>query len=382
MTETPTPAALQNTPLHRLHGELNARMVPFAGYEMPVQYSRGILKEHLHVREAAGLFDVSHMGQFAVRARSGHGEDAASALESVVPMNLVGLAAGRQRYALLTNDAGGIRDDLMVANQGERFLIIANAACKDADEAYLRKMLSAQCEIERLDGRALLALQGPFAEKALAPLVPEVAAMRFMDVRAVTLLGADSVISRSGYTGEDGFEISIPAAMAEPLARKLLADAHVEMIGLGARDSLRLEAGLCLYGSDLDETTTPVEAALEWSIQASRRKGGSRAGGFPGADIVLDQLEQGAPRRRVGLRPEGRAPIRHGTRLFADRQTPDAIGVVTSGGFGPSVNAPVAMGYVIAAAAASTAPLWAELRGERIPVQLCKLPFVPPTYKR
>ena len=382
MTEAPTPAALQNTPLHQLHGELNARMVPFAGYEMPVQYSRGILKEHLHVREAAGLFDVSHMGQFAVRARSGHGEDAASALESVVPMNLVGLAAGRQRYALLTNDAGGIRDDLMVANQGERFLIIANAACKDADEAYLRKMLSAQCEIERLDGRALLALQGPLAEKALAPLVPEVAAMRFMDVRAVTLLGADCVISRSGYTGEDGFEISIPAAMAEPLARKLLADAHVEMIGLGARDSLRLEAGLCLYGSDLDETTTPVEAALEWSIQASRRKGGSRAGGFPGADIVLDQLEHGAPRRRVGLRPEGRAPIRHGTRLFADRQTPDAIGVVTSGGFGPSVNAPVAMGYVTAAAAASTAPLWAELRGERIPVQLCKLPFVPPTYKR
>ncbi len=382
MTETPTPAALQNTPLHQLHGELNARMVPFAGYEMPVQYSRGILKEHLHVREAAGLFDVSHMGQFAVRARSGHGEDAASALESVVPMNLVGLAAGRQRYALLTNDAGGIRDDLMVANQGDRFLIIANAACKDADEAYLRKMLSAQCEIERLDGRALLALQGPLAEKALAPLVPEVAAMRFMDVRAVTLLGADCVISRSGYTGEDGFEISIPAAMAEPLARKLLADAHVEMIGLGARDSLRLEAGLCLYGSDLDETTTPVEAALEWSIQASRRKGGSRAGGFPGADIVLDQLEHGAPRRRVGLRPEGRAPIRHGTRLFADRQTPDAIGVVTSGGFGPSVNAPVAMGYVTAAAAASTAPLWAELRGERIPVQLCKLPFVPPTYKR
>lgn len=382
MTGTPTPAALKNTPLHRLHVELNARMVPFAGYEMPVQYSRGILKEHLHVREAAGLFDVSHMGQFAVRARSGHGEDAASALESVVPMNLVGLAAGRQRYALLTNDAGGIRDDLMVANQGDRFLVIANAACKDADEAYLRKMLSAQCEIERLDGRALLALQGPLAEMALAPLVPEVAAMRFMDVRAVTLLGADCVISRSGYTGEDGFEISIPAAMAEPLARKLLADAHVEMIGLGARDSLRLEAGLCLYGSDLDETTTPVEAALEWSIQASRRKGGSRAGGFPGADIILEQLEHGAPRRRVGLRPEGRAPIRHGARLFADRQTPDAIGVVTSGGFGPSVNAPVAMGYVTAAAAASTAPLWAELRGERIPVQLCKLPFVPPTYKR
>jgi aminomethyltransferase len=382
MTETPVQAALQHTPLHRLHVELNARMVPFAGYDMPVQYPRGILKEHLHVRAAAGLFDVSHMGQFAIRARSGHGEDAAGALESVVPMNLIDLAAGRQRYALLTNDAGGIRDDLMIANQGDRFLIIANAACKDADEAYLRKMLSAHCEIERLDDRALLALQGPLAEMALTPLVPEVTAMRFMDVRAVTLLGANCVISRSGYTGEDGFEISVPAALAEPLARKLLADTRVEMIGLGARDSLRLEAGLCLYGADLDETTTPVEAALEWSIQASRRKGGSRAGGFPGAAIVLDQLERGAPRRRVGLRPEGRAPIRHGTRLFADRQASDAIGVVTSGGFGPSVNAPVAMGYVTAAAAASTAPLWAELRGERIPVRLSKLPFVPSTYKR
>ena len=210
---------------------------------------RGILREHLHVRAAAGLFDVSHMGQFAVRARSGRGEDAASALESVVPMDLIGLAAGRQRYALLTNDAGGIRDDLMIANQGDRFLIVANAACKDADEAHLRQMLSAQCEIERLDGRALLALQGPLAEMALAPLVPEVTVMRFMDVRAVTLLGADCVISRSGYTGEDGFEISVPAALAEPLARKLLADARVEMIGLGARDSLRLEAGLCLYGA-------------------------------------------------------------------------------------------------------------------------------------
>ena len=382
MRETPAPAVLQRTPLHRLHLELNARMVPFAGYEMPVQYSRGILKEHLHVRAAAGLFDISHMGQFAVRARSGHGEDAASALERVVPVNLIGLAVDRERYALLTNDAGGIRDDLMIANQRDRFLIIANAACKDADEVYLREMLSARCEIERLDDRALLALQGPLAELVLAPLVPQVTAMRFMDVRAVTLLGGDSVISRSGYTGEDGFEISVPAALAEPVARELLADARVEMIGLGARDSLRLEAGLCLYGADLDETTTPVEAALEWSIQASRRKGGSRAGGFPGADIVLDQLERGAPRRRVGLRPDGRAPIRHGMRLFAYRQAPDPIGVVTSGGFGPSVNAPVAMGYVTAAAAASTAPLWAELRGERIPVQLSKLPFVPSTYKR
>ncbi len=374
--------ALRHTPLHALHLELKARMVPFAGYEMPVQYPDGILKEHLHVRAAAGLFDVSHMGQFTIRARSGRAGDTARVLETLVPADIASLAEGRQRYALLTNEQGGIRDDLMIANLGDRFLIVDNAACKDADEAHLRKALAGLCDIERLDDRALLALQGPAAEAVLAPFLPDVTAMRFMDVRVGKHDGMDCLVSRSGYTGEDGFEISVPAASVESLARKLLADARVAMIGLGARDSLRLEAGLCLYGSDLDETTTPVEAALEWSIQSSRRNGGSRAGGFPGADVILRQLESGAPRRRVGLRPQGRAPIRHGARLFADQESTDAIGIATSGGFGPSVKAPVAMGYVATSFAAAAAPLYAELRGERVAVRISKLPFITPTYKR
>jgi aminomethyltransferase len=379
---TATSAALKRTPLHTLHLERGARMVEFAGYEMPVQYPLGILKEHLHVRAAVGLFDVSHMGQFAVRAVKGNLDEAARALETLLPVDLVGLGQGRQRYGLLTNDQGGIRDDLMIANMGDRFLIVANAACKDADEAHLRQALAGRCEIERLDDRALMALQGPAAEALLAQLAPDVAAMRFMDVRRVALLGADCVIARSGYTGEDGFEISVPAPMADALARKLLADSRVAMVGLGARDSLRLEAGLCLYGSDLDLSTTPVEAALEWSIQSARRKGGGRAGGFPGAAVILGQLESGAPRRRVGLLPAGRAPIRHGTPIFADAETNEPIGTVTSGGFGPSVGAPVAMGYVTASVATSSAPLYAGLRGERVPVRLSKLPFVPPSYKR
>ena len=374
--------ALKRTPLHGLHLERGARMVPFAGYDMPVQYPLGILKEHLHVRAAAGLFDVAHMGQFALRPSAGALEVAALALETLVPVDVAGLGVGRQRYALLTNDQGGIRDDLMIANLGDRLVIVANAACKDADEAHMREALAGKCEIERLDDHALLALQGPQAEAVLAALAPEVAAMRFMDVKPLPLLGADCVVARSGYTGEDGFEISMPAAQAEALARKLLTDSRVALIGLGARDSLRLEAGLCLYGSDLDITTTPVEAALEWSIQSSRRKGGRRAGGFPGADVILGQLEAGAPRRRVGLRPDGRAPIRQGTSLFADAIAAEPIGTVTSGSFGPSVGAPVAMGYVASSAVTSAEALQAELRGARVPVRITKLPFVTPTYKR
>lgn len=382
MTIASVDSPLKRTPLHGLHVELDARMVPFAGYEMPVQYQNGILKEHLHVRAAAGLFDVSHMGQFEIRSLSGRGEDAARALESVLPVDLLGLASGRQRYALLTNEQGGIRDDLMISKLDDRLLIVANAACKDADEIYLREMLSKHCEIERHDDRALLALQGPGAEPVLTELIPAVRSMRFMDVRAVKLLGTDCVVSRSGYTGEDGFEISAPAAIAEAVARSLINHPHAAAIGLGARDSLRLEAGLCLYGSDLDPTTTPVEAALEWSIQACRRRGGSRAGGFPGEKTILDQLVNGASRRRVGLRPEGRAPIRHGAWLYRDRQSADEIGIVTSGGFGPSINAPVAMAYLTTSIVAAGAPIYAELRGERHSVQQSKLPFVTSNYKR
>ena len=373
---------LKHTPLYQLHLDLGARMVPFAGYEMPVQYPNGILKEHLHVRAAAGLFDVSHMGQFEIRSRNGDSEGVARALESVVPMDIVGLAPGRQRYALLTNEHGGIRDDLMIARLGDRFLIVANAACKDADEVYLREAMSHACTIERIEDRALVALQGPGAEAALAGLAPDVRSMRFMDFRTTDVMNVACFVSRSGYTGEDGFEISLPASHAEAVARELLKNSNVAMIGLGARDSLRLEAGLCLYGSDLDTTTTPVEAALEWSIQKARRTGGSREGNFPGAQTILHQLVSGVPRRRVGLRPEGRAPIRHGAKLFSDQDVADAIGVVTSGGFGPSVNAPIAMGYVRQVDEPAGGIIYADLRGKRVPLRLSALPFISTTYKR
>ena len=373
---------LKHTPLYQLHLDLGARMVPFAGYEMPVQYPNGILKEHLHVRAAAGLFDVSHMGQFEIRSRNGDSDGVARALESVVPMDIVGLAPGRQRYALLTNEHGGIRDDLMIARLGDRFLIVANAACKDADEVYLREAMSHACTIERIEDRALVALQGPGAEAALAGLAPDVRSMRFMDFRTTDVMNVACFVSRSGYTGEDGFEISLPASHAEAVARELLKNSNVAMIGLGARDSLRLEAGLCLYGSDLDTTTTPVEAALEWSIQKARRTGGSREGNFPGAQTILHQLVSGVPRRRVGLRPEGRAPIRHGAKLFSDQDVADAIGVVTSGGFGPSVNAPIAMGYVRQVDEPAGGIIYADLRGTRVPLRLSALPFISTTYKR
>jgi aminomethyltransferase len=373
---------LRRTPLHALHASLGGKMVPFAGYEMPVQYTPGVLREHLHTRAAAGLFDVAHMGQIAVRAKSGRIEDASLALERLVPQDIAGVAPGRQRYAQFTNDDGGILDDLMVANFGEYLLLVVNAACKEADEAHLRERLSDACTIEPLRARALLALQGPKAEAALAKLCADVSAMRFMDAGPRKVAGLDCFVSRSGYTGEDGFEISVPAEHAEQLAKLLLVSSDVLPIGLGARDSLRLEAGLCLYGHDIDTTTTPVEAALEWSIQKSRRSGGARAGGFPGAEKILTQLTNGAARRRVGLRPEGRAPVREGSALFADAASSLPIGTVTSGGFGPSLNAPVAMGYVPTALSAPGTLVFAEVRGQRLPLRVTATPFVPNTYKR
>jgi aminomethyltransferase len=376
------PGNLKRIPLHALHVQAGARMVPFAGYEMPVQYAAGILKEHLHTRAAAGLFDVSHMGQIALRPRSGKVRDAALALESLVPADIVGLAEGRQRYAFLTNDAGGIRDDLMVANRGDHLLLVVNAACKREDEMHLRQQLDAQCIIEPLREHALLALQGPRAEAVLTAHAPEAAAMRFMDVRVLSLRGIHCVVSRSGYTGEDGFEISVAGAEAEALARMLLQHSSVALAGLGARDSLRLEAGLCLYGSDLDPTTTPVEAALEWAIPPIRRPGGARAGGYPGAERIGRQLVQGAPRRRVGLRPQDRTPVRSGTALFRSEVEEHAVGTVTSGGFGPSVQAPISMGYVERPQAQPGTRLFAEVRGRRVPVVVSELPFVPHGYNR
>ncbi|MET4387669.1 aminomethyltransferase [Bradyrhizobium sp. F1.4.3] len=374
--------SLKHTSLHGLHVSLGGKMVPFAGYDMPVQYPAGVLKEHLHTRTSAGLFDVSHMGQIALRPKSGKVEDAARALERLVPQDIVAVAPGRQRYAQFTNADGGILDDLMVANFGDHLFLVVNAACKAEDEAHLRAHLSDDCIIESLSGRALVALQGPKAESVLAKLCAEAPAMKFMDAGPHKVAGIDCFVSRSGYTGEDGFEISVPAADAERLAKTLLDNPDVLPIGLGARDSLRLEAGLCLYGHDIDTETTPVEAALEWSVQKSRRSGGARAGGFPGAEKILAHFDQGASRRRVGLRTEGRAPAREGALLFADAAGGEPIGKVTSGGFGPSLNAPVAMGYLPTASSALGTQLFAEVRGQRLAVTVAAMPFVKNTYKR
>ena len=377
-----SPPSLKQTPLHALHLARGGKMVPFAGYDMPVQYGTGVLREHLHTRASAGLFDVSHMGQIALRAKSGRIEDAARALERLVPQDILALSPGRQRYAQFTNESGGILDDLMVANLSDHLFLVVNAACKAEDEALLKAHLSDVCIVEPLPNRALIALQGRCAESVLAKFDAEIPAMKFMDTGSRRLGGLDCFVSRSGYTGEDGFEISLAAEAAEGFARELLADANVLPIGLGARDSLRLEAGLCLYGHDLDPATTPVEGALEWSIQKSRRKGGARPGGFPGAEVILNQFEHGAPRRRVGLRPEGRAPVREGTPLFADAASSERIGAVTSGGFGPSLNAPVAMGYLPKSHASAGSSVFAEVRGQRLAVQVAAMPFVPNTYKR
>ena len=365
---------LNRTPLYDLHVSLGAKMVPFAGYEMPVQYPAGVMKEHLACRTGAGLFDVSHMGQVRIT-----GAQAALALESLVPVDIADLAEGRQRYALFTNAQGGILDDLMVANRGDHLFLVVNAACKADDIAHMQRHLSHTCTVEPITDRALIALQGPKAETALEAIVPGAADMRFMDVATLEWDGIELWVSRSGYTGEDGYEISVPEDAAERFARVLLADESVSPIGLGARDSLRLEAGLCLYGSDIDTTTSPVEASLNWAIQKVRRAGGAREGGFPGADRILDELSDGPARKRVGLLPEGRAPMRAGTLLFdGDEQ----VGEITSGGFGPSLERPISMGYVLTHLAETGTTLEAEVRGKRMPLTIANLPFRAARFKR
>lgn len=366
---------LLHTPLHALHLSLGARMVPFAGYAMPIQYPSGIIREHTHTRAGAGLFDVSHMGQVRIE-----GASAAAALETLTPADVVDLPDGRQRYALLTNDAGGVRDDFMVGRLGEHLLIVVNAACKQDDIEHLRDHIGDRCSIEVLDDRALLALQGPAAGRVLAHLAPETAALGFMQVTQVNLAGSECVVSRSGYTGEDGFEISVAAGAADALARELLGHEKVEPIGLGARDSLRLEAGLCLYGQDLDTSTTPVEAGLTWTVAKARRAGGARAGGYPGAGVIDRELAAGAARRRVALLPRSRVPLRGGAVLHG---LDGAIaGQVTSGGFGPTLGAPVAMGYVETGLARAGTMLSATVRGKTLPVEVAKMPVVPHGYVR
>jgi len=373
---------LKRTVLFDLHVALGAKMVPFAGYEMPVQYPLGVMKEHQHTRAAAGLFDVSHMGQVILRPKSGDVADAARALETLVPVSILPLAEGRQRYALFTNEEGGITDDLMVANRGDHLFLVVNAACKNADFAHLEAHLSDTCDIEVIEDRALIALQGPAADVALAELNPAAHEMKFMDSVSMELAGAECWVSRSGYTGEDGYEISAPNASATHLAEALLLHAVVEPIGLGARDSLRLEAGLCLYGNDIDTTTSPVEAGLEWAVQKVRRTGGDRAGGFPGADRILGEFDNGASRRRVGILPAGRAPMREGTELFATDNGGAPIGKVTSGAFGPSIKGPLSMGYVAIDSAADGTQIFGEVRGKRMAATVAPMPFRPSNYKR
>lgn len=375
------PQALKRTPLHDLHSALGARLVPFAGYDMPLQFKVGVLKEHLHTRAAVGLFDVSHMGQLRVVPKSGRIADAARALERVTPADILGLRPGRQRYALLTNDSGGILDDIMVAHCGDHFLLIVNAACKQEDEDRLRAQLADVCVIERSE-RALIALQGPKAEAALSRLAPGCAELCFMELSELPIMGAKCLVTRSGYTGEDGFEISMPPDVAREICEGVLENADVAPVGLGARDTLRLEAGLCLYGSDIDETTTPVEAGLSWAIPKVRRLNGQRCGGFPGAPVILDQLERGVKRCRIGLRPEGRAPVRAAAPLFVSEDAGEPVGCVTSGGFGPSLDGPIAMGYLPTSLAPLGTRVFAEVRGKRLPVTVTALPFLEPHYKR
>ena len=379
MTET----ALQHTPLHDLHLRLGARMVPFAGYSMPVQYPGGVIAEHKQCRSAAALFDVSHMGQLRLV-----GADAAAALETLVPMDIVGLAEGRQRYAFFTNASGGLLDDLMVvrppaqaaeAGFGDLFLVV-NAGCKDADLVHLQTHIGHRCAVVAMPERALLALQGPQAETALSRLNAGVAPLVFMAGGVFELAGVPCFVTRSGYTGEDGFEISVPAAQAVALAEMLLAQPEVKPAGLGARDTLRLEAGLCLYGHDIDTTTSPIEAGLAWAIQKLRRVGGARAGGYPGAAVIDSHLAGAAPSRRVGLVGLERVPVREGAALFDAHGR--KLGRVTSGTLAPSVDQPIAMAYLPVDHAQPQHEVYAEVRGKRLPMRVTPMPFHPHHYKR
>lgn len=373
-------AELKRTPLYDLHIELGAKMVPFAGYEMPVQYPLGVMKEHLQTREHAGLFDVSHMGQVIISGPDW--QHVALGFEKLVPMDVLGLEDGRQRYGLFTNDVGGIEDDLMFARRGDDLFVVVNAACKDADITRMKAALEPELSVTPITDRALLAIQGPSAGAVVAAMDSAADQMRFMDVSDLTLAGIDVWASRSGYTGEDGFEISVPSDQAVKLAQALLGHDQVEAIGLGARDSLRLEAGLCLYGHDIDATTTPSEATLMWALQKVRRKDGERQGGFPGADAIFHAIENGVSRKRVGLQPEGRAPMREGVELYNAADGGALVGKVTSGGFGPSVQAPVAMGYVTTENSQIGTKLWGEVRGKRMPITVAKTPFVAANFKR
>jgi aminomethyltransferase len=367
--------ALKRTAFYDLHLEAKARMVPFAGYEMPVQYPAGVMKEHLHARDQAGLFDVSHMGQIIVS-----GEGVALALEQIIPIDVEALALNKQSYAVFTNQHGGIEDDLIVTRWGpDQFFLVVNAACKEQDLARLQSHLKG-FEIQYLEDQCLLALQGLAAKEVMQSLSPAATELLFLNGCHTRVEGVECFVTRSGYTGEDGFEISFPAAAAELIARKLLSFESVEWVGLGARDSLRLEAGLCLYGHDMNAEISPVEASLLWSISKSRRSDGDKAGGFPGSDVIFQQQKQGVKRKRVGFRGEGRAPVREGAEIVDEQG--NKVGEITSGGYGPSIEAVVAMGYVSIERAAIGTRLNAMVRGKPRPIVVTKMPFVEQRYHR
>ncbi|PJE78030.1 Aminomethyltransferase [invertebrate metagenome] len=373
------PELLQQTPLYSLHLQLNATMSSFAGYDMPIRYPEGIKQEHLHTRSSASLFDVSHMGQCTIR-----GNLASEALEALMPQDIIGLKPGRQRYGLLTNEKGGIQDDLMItrfSGEEDKLLLVVNAACKQQDFSHIQAHLPASVTMDIIEDRALIALQGPKAAQCLERLEPDVASMIFMDMRVLELTGAACFVSRSGYTGEDGFEISVPNSHAKQLVEALLDMTEVKMAGLGARDSLRLEAGLCLYGNDISQTTTPVEASLSWSINKARKTGQIRAGGFPGSRIILEQLNGSfLKQKRIGLRGATRTPVRQGTLLF--NQQRENIGTVTSGTFSPSLSMPVAMGYIKPEYADINTLVFADVRGKLVPLTVLSMPFVKANYYR
>ena len=368
-------ATPRELPLHALHVELGAKLVPFAGHAMPLSYPEGILKEHRWCRASAALFDVSHMGQITVG-----GPQAAAALETLTPADLAGLREGAARYGLLTNESGGVLDDIIVTRTAHGLHVVVNASRREADLDHLRSAIGERCTVDDHADLCLLALQGPAAAAVMERLGATLEGWRFMTARTMSLGGVDCTVTRSGYTGEDGFEISVAASAAERLARLVLSQSEVRPAGLGARDSLRLEAGLCLYGHDIDETTSPVEAGLAWTISLARRPGGERAGGYPGADVIARELAGGAARKRVGLKPEGRQPVREGAELLS--QDGATAGVVTSGGFSPTLEAPIAMGYVDTHALDAGAQLHAVSRGREIAMATAKLPFVDHRYHR
>ena len=373
---------IKRTTLYDYHVSQGAKMVPFAGYEMPVQYNLGVMKEHLHTRDSAGMFDVSHMGQILLYPKSGIITDASQAIETLVPVDVLSLEKGRQRYAMFTNSEGGILDDLMIANRGDHLYIVVNAACKERDLEHLKSNLGDRFQIDLVHDRSLIALQGPLAEEALAKLNPTVRNLKFMDSTTVQLLGNECWISRSGYTGEDGYEISIPNNSINKIVKFLCEDDNVELIGLGARDSLRLEAGLCLYGHDIDTNTSPVEGNLNWAIQKVRRTGGSRSGGFPGSQRILNELEAGPSKKRVGILPNGRAPMREGTILYSSDNRDHPIGNVTSGAFGPSIQKSMSMGYVLKDFSKLETLIYGDVRGKLMPARVTSMPFKKSNYKR